>query len=378
VNSHPLVQFPADLPTPASLSGQTDEAGEAPQLLELRTESGTFYVSPSRWQRLRLRWLFRHFHELPQQVLSRRDQRLIEKLSQLQAVAPPPPDSESILGVIERPRSRSTASAHRVVTMTPRDSQTISHREPPQEIFPEKPDLSYGRLAVAPRSSRRISDAPFRQWGALGWLAAVCILMIGAKLYFAPAAWRGAGQAAHASAPVAAEVRPMPRKLATPANPAALQPTQPPVPLLAYVRPMHWLAPEGPASSAAPKVATPAPSITESTSAALPTKSVAMIPSHAKPVFVSELPQGHFAAPVLSDRNRVGELQLKAMIAPDGSVQDVSLVSGDPKLAEAGMRAVRRWHYNPYPPSESTGERETFINMKFFGQDAVSVTSTAR
>jgi hypothetical protein len=94
--------------------------------------------------------------------------------------------------------------------------------------------------------------------------------------------------------------------------------------------------------------------------------------------FVSELPQGHFASPVAADPNEVGELHLKALIAADGSVKDVSVVSGDPKLAQAGIRAVRRWHYNPYEASATQAERETLINMKFFGQDAVSVTSVAR
>jgi hypothetical protein len=94
--------------------------------------------------------------------------------------------------------------------------------------------------------------------------------------------------------------------------------------------------------------------------------------------FISELPQGHFASPVAADPNEVGELHLKALIAADGSVKDVSVVSGDPKLAQAGIRAVRRWHYNPYEASATQAERETLINMKFFGQDAVSVTSVAR
>lgn len=380
MNSHPLVQFPADLTTHPPVAGHSDEMdGESPQLLELRTESGTFYVSPSKWQRLRLRWLFRHFHELPQQVLSSRDQRLIEKLAQSEPVAPPPPGSESILGVIERPRSRSTASAHRVVIMPARASQTSSQWAPPQGILAEKPDLSYGKPFTAPSSPRRISDAPFRQWGAVGGLAAVCTLLIVAKVFFAPAGRPGVGAAAHSSALVPEEVRPVAPKLATPAFPTSLQPTQPAAPLLAYIRPKRWLAPEGPAPSVVRKVAAPAPdpAIAESTSPALPTKSVAMVPSPAKPIFVSELPR-HFAAPVVSDPNQVGELHLKAMIAPDGSVQDVSLVSGDPKLARAGIRAVRRWHYSPYQASEPQAERETFIDMKFFGQDAVSVTSATR
>ena len=80
----------------------------------------------------------------------------------------------------------------------------------------------------------------------------------------------------------------------------------------------------------------------------------------------------------MGDPSQVGELHLKALIAADGSVKDVTVVGGDPKLAEAGIRAVRRWHYNPYEASATQAERETLINMRFFGEDAVTVTSVAR
>ena len=43
--------------------------------------------------------------------------------------------------------------------------------------------------------------------------------------------------------------------------------------------------------------------------------------STAVPLFVSELPQGYFAHPVVSEPNLVGELQLKALIGADGSVK---------------------------------------------------------
>jgi len=82
--------------------------------------------------------------------------------------------------------------------------------------------------------------------------------------------------------------------------------------------------------------------------------------------------------PVVSNPNLVGELHLKALIGADGAVKDVTLVSGDPKLAEAGMRAVRRWHYPQYQALGRQGEGEALIRMNFFGEDAVSISSEAR
>jgi outer membrane biosynthesis protein TonB len=97
----------------------------------------------------------------------------------------------------------------------------------------------------------------------------------------------------------------------------------------------------------------------------------------AQPLFVSELPQGHFAYPVVSEPNLVGELRLKALIGADGSVKEVSLLSGNPKLAEVAMRAIRQWHYSPYQVLGNPVEVETQIKMNFFGEDAVSIASVA-
>src|SRR6202034_3184183 len=91
--------------------------------------------------------------------------------------------------------------------------------------------------------------------------------------------------------------------------------------------------------------------------------------------FVSELPQGHFAHPVVSEPNLVGELQLKALIGADGSVKEVTVLSGNPRLAVAAMRAVRQWHYSPNQLLGGPAEVETQIKMNFFGQDAVSIAS---
>ena len=57
-----LFQTPEE-PQPAStITGRLShlEPSSAP-LLELRTEAGPVYVCPSRWQRVRLHWIFRHF-----------------------------------------------------------------------------------------------------------------------------------------------------------------------------------------------------------------------------------------------------------------------------------------------------------------------------
>ncbi len=48
--------------------------------VQVLTESGLHYVRPSWLEKLRLLWIFRNFSILPQQVLSRRQQRLVARL----------------------------------------------------------------------------------------------------------------------------------------------------------------------------------------------------------------------------------------------------------------------------------------------------------
>jgi Gram-negative bacterial TonB protein C-terminal len=120
-------------------------------------------------------------------------------------------------------------------------------------------------------------------------------------------------------------------------------------------------------------------SMIDNNSAAVRIESAPVAPSvTSERLFVSELPEGHFVEPVVSDPNLAGELRLRALIGADGSVKEVTVVSGNPKLAEAGMRAVRRWHYSPYQAAGRPSEAETLIRMHFFGQDAVLITPVAR
>ena len=51
-------------------------------VLCILTPLGPRYIRPSFGDRVRLMWIFRHFHRLPQQVLRRREQRFIEGLCQ--------------------------------------------------------------------------------------------------------------------------------------------------------------------------------------------------------------------------------------------------------------------------------------------------------
>ena len=75
-------------------------------VLRVVTPLGPRYINPSFPQRILLLWIFRHFHSLPQQVLSGWQQSLIDTLCAEHKFVSSPPDNAfevaPIIGTIER------------------------------------------------------------------------------------------------------------------------------------------------------------------------------------------------------------------------------------------------------------------------------------
>ena len=75
-------------------------------VLRITTPLGPRYLRPSWLQRIYLLWIFRHFEILPLQVLSGKQQKLVESLCAQQRFVSMPPvvtlDDAPILGTVER------------------------------------------------------------------------------------------------------------------------------------------------------------------------------------------------------------------------------------------------------------------------------------
>ena len=74
-------------------------------VLRVLTPIGPRYIRPSFLQRLYLVWIFRYFHTLPQQVLTSRQQRLIDRLCTSQefvSLLSNGFDEAPVLGTVER------------------------------------------------------------------------------------------------------------------------------------------------------------------------------------------------------------------------------------------------------------------------------------
>jgi periplasmic protein TonB len=63
-------------------------------------------------------------------------------------------------------------------------------------------------------------------------------------------------------------------------------------------------------------------------------------------------------------QNLQGKVVLKIRIQPNGTVEDVQLVSGDPVLAEAAIAAVMQWKFKPQAAGE-LAKMQTQITLNF-------------
>jgi protein TonB len=60
-----------------------------------------------------------------------------------------------------------------------------------------------------------------------------------------------------------------------------------------------------------------------------------------------------------------GQVKLHAIIARDGRIQSLNVISGHPLLAHAALEAVEQWRYRPYVLNGERVEVETLITINF-------------
>jgi protein TonB len=60
---------------------------------------------------------------------------------------------------------------------------------------------------------------------------------------------------------------------------------------------------------------------------------------------------------------RAGRVELRAIIATDGTIQSLQVVSGDPLFYQSALEAVRQWRYRPTVLNGIAVEIDTFITV---------------
>jgi TonB family protein len=69
--------------------------------------------------------------------------------------------------------------------------------------------------------------------------------------------------------------------------------------------------------------------------------------------------------PLAKQTGRDGRVELRAIIATDGSIQSLQVVSGDPLFIQSALQAVQQWRYKPTILNGHAVEIDTFITVVY-------------
>ena len=67
--------------------------------------------------------------------------------------------------------------------------------------------------------------------------------------------------------------------------------------------------------------------------------------------------------PLAIQIHREGRVELRAIIATDGTIRSLEIVSGDPIFYQSALEAVRQWHYKPTILNGQPVEIDTHITV---------------
>jgi TonB family protein len=351
-------------------------------VVELRANDRRIYVRPPGWDRLYLLWTFRNFHHLPRPVLNHRQQQLIQQLCRNAIVSPDGLIARTrIIGVVENMGvvpDRESATIDLRGTATLPDSSTGVYSEIGQMhtrsnkldgLLPQRSSVrQYEPSEVTAKSgdsAAKRTDAPHTLMWALALAYAALLLPV--LIYV------GDRRPPHVSLSSAALQTYSP---ASGSSPAVVQ-TDTVRQLLsggkvsqatAPVAPKPWSSKSSPTKDQGPHSETsvlnqvPASNFDASAQGRLQ---------------IAEAPGRSFAYPVAPFPSLMGKVTLKALIAADGTVTNVEVISGDPALARAAVRAVQHWQYRTSEVGGHRVEAETNITISFVGEDVVSVSFPA-
>lgn len=365
-------------------------------LVELRTRSGLVCVSPSFAERIYLLWTFRNFPRLPKEVLNRHQRELIERLGRTAVVRQRAPVARtSLIGAVENVellperKPEIPARAEKIITMNLAEAARVAPQAvgamPMPGCSAEKNQSGFGRRRQPSAEVQSISlpkpasvgqsavqniaavrrGAKHRGW-LVGAVVACCsVLLLGVPYYARKL--RPAKTASVSRTAVDAHERSeasIPR--IPPASATRPQTIPPSMPL------QHDLPVKTRPDQPSPIVST---ILRESTPPPEPHPAVASADSIPVPrVQIAGPPLSGFTYPTVPNATLTGKVSLKALIAPDGSVASVDVVSGDRTLARAAAQAVRHWRYGSRELNGNAAEAETNIVISFAGEDAVSIS----
>ena len=72
--------------------------------------------------------------------------------------------------------------------------------------------------------------------------------------------------------------------------------------------------------------------------------------------------------PLARQIHKGGHVELRAIIATDGTIQSLQVVSGDPLFYQSATNAVQQWRYRPTILNGQPVEIDTFISVIYMVQ----------
>jgi TonB family protein len=69
--------------------------------------------------------------------------------------------------------------------------------------------------------------------------------------------------------------------------------------------------------------------------------------------------------PLAIQTGRNGRVELRAIIATDGTIQSLQVVNGDPLFIQSALQAVQQWRYKPTILNDHAVEIDTFITVVY-------------
>ena len=89
-----------------------------------------------------------------------------------------------------------------------------------------------------------------------------------------------------------------------------------------------------------------------------------LVMGHIDPALVTYRVEPAFPA-LAKQIRKSGKVELHAVIAMDGTIQSLEVVSGDPMFVQSALDAVRQWRYTPTKLNGQPVEVDTFITVVY-------------
>jgi TonB family protein len=354
--------------------------------LVYETEQGSAHVRVSGRERLYLLWTFRNFNSLPVKSLNGRQQRLVENLylRNSDCFLRSDPGRDAVVGTVEAFR------------MTLRGASTAAAKRQKTPILSPVSIKRKVKLSQA-ENLALIDRVACTRLGLLRPAALLCALItIFAWGYIQPLGrWQAASSRQVEQAPRTDNIQKPDIRLAVNSGPGIAPPSalaeQPggsartnirsaPVPDVGRNQSRPGLAQTDPQASSV--IAGTAPRLSKGHSLKSEDRITGNQPAEKAADLAATVsvrvevprPPSKLVYPIYPARNVRGKVALRAILRADGTVSEVRVLSGEQILAEAAVRAVRRWHYAPYYRDGQALETETNVNISFIARDAVVIS----